>query len=170
MIRYVFRDDEPLRIKAAGKADPQVFGEALNTISQERGGRLEPEDVVNSARSPNHPLHRHFEWDDGKAAEQYRLDQARSIIRIVRVIDDAGSDGTSRAFQSISDKKGTAYRSITEIKSSSDLQLALLRQAERELDAFLRRYRDLVDICEDVKSAKGKLAARLKKVETRAAA
>jgi hypothetical protein len=170
MIRYVFREDEPVRIKAASKADPQIFGEALADITAAAGGRLTPNAVVASARSENHPLHPHFEWDDHVAAEAYRLDQARNIIRMVRVVDDEGSDGTSRAFMSINDKLGTAYRSITEVKSSIDLQMAVLKQADRDLDAFLRRFRDMTDVCADVQEARRKVAARLKKFETRAAA
>ena len=170
MIKYIFRDDEPLRIKAAGKADAQTIGEALATITKENQGRLTPKDVVDAARSGNHPLHQHFEWDDSAAAEAYRLDQARSVIRVVRVVDDEGSDGTSRAFLSINDKSGVAYRSITEVKSSADLQSALLRQAERDLDAFQRRYRELTDVCEFVAKAREKVRARQTIKESRAAA
>lgn len=170
MIQYVFREDEPVRIKAAGKADPQVFGDALAEITAAAGGRLTPNAVVDSARSENHPLHPHFEWDDALAAESYRLDQARNIIRMVRVVDDQATEGTARAFFSVNDKSGVAYRSVTEVKSSADLQMALLRQAERDLDAFSRRYRDLTDICDLVHAAKKKLADRMRKFETRAAA
>ena len=162
MIQYVFRDDEPIRIKAASKADPQVFGEALDRITKEHGGRLTPDAVVETARSANHPLHAHFEWDDKVAAESYRLDQARSIIRMVRVVDDEANDGTARAFLSVSDNKGVAYRSITEVKSSAELQMAVLKQADRDLDAFMRRFRDMTDVCADVQSARKKVAEKRK--------
>lgn len=74
MIRYVFKEDEPIRIKAAAKANPQVIGEALSEVAKNEGGRLTPGAVVSAARSQNHPLHPHFEWDDRVAAEAYRLD------------------------------------------------------------------------------------------------
>lgn len=170
MIQYIFREDEPLRIKAAGKADPQVIGEALAEITGQNEGRLTPEAVVSAARSSNHPLHPHFEWDDSAAAEMYRQEQARNIIRIVRVVDDEGKDGTSRAYHSISDKGGVAYRSITEIRSSIDLQMAMLRQADRDLDAFQRRFKELIDVCDLVAQARKKVEARMQKFETRAAA
>jgi hypothetical protein len=44
-------------------------------------GHVTPEGVVNAARDPASPLHDKFEWDDGVAAEQYRKEQARSLIR-----------------------------------------------------------------------------------------
>lgn len=170
MIKYIFRDDEPIRIKAAGRADPQAIGEALAEISESNEGRLTPNAVVGAARSESHPLHPHFEWDDGVAAEAYRLDQARSIIRIVRVVDDESKDGTSRAYHSVNDHGGVAYRSITDIRSSADLQMALLRQADRELDAFERRFREMSEVCDLVAQARKRVADRMKKFETRAAA
>jgi ribosomal protein L12E/L44/L45/RPP1/RPP2 len=49
-------------------------------------GHLEPAALVKDAREAGSPLHDDFEWDNTKAAEGYRLDQARSLIRQVRVI------------------------------------------------------------------------------------
>jgi len=48
-------------------------------------GILRPADVVEAALNPKSPLHGCFEWDDDKAAKQYRLEQARKLIREVRV-------------------------------------------------------------------------------------
>lgn len=170
MIKYIFREDEPLRIKGAGKADPQVFGEALAKITESNGGLLEPEDVVAAAREDEHPLHQHFEWNDSVAAHHFRLDQARSIIRVVRVIDDEATDGTSRAFLSVKDDGKVSYRSITDVKSSLQLQMAVLNQAERDLMAFERRYQDMMDVCDLVRAAKQKVAERRAQMEIRKAA
>lgn len=170
MIRYIFRDEEPLRIKAAGKADPQVIGEALERISRATDGRLTPAAVVDAARDQQNPLHVHFEWDDSKAAETYRLDQAQNLTRIIRVSDDKTEDGTTRAWRSIKDEGGTAYRHITEIRSSLDLQMALYKQLDRDLEAIQRRAREIADVCDLVTQARMKLAERLSKFETRAAA
>lgn len=46
---------------------------------------LTPETVVEAARDPRSPLHSQFEWDDGAAGEAYRLQQARALIKRVRV-------------------------------------------------------------------------------------
>lgn len=170
MIRYVFREDEPLRIKAAGKADPQVIGEALAEIQHSAGGLLTPKAVVEAARQKKHPLHPHFEWDDNAAAESWRQEQARNLIRIVRTEDIESPGHTTRAFVSITEKEGTAYRHVAEVKRSVDLQIALLRQAERDLEAFERRYRELSDICSTVRSAREQVKRRMDKLENRAAA
>lgn len=171
MIKYLFREDEPLRIKAADKADPQVIGESLAAIRDKVGGRLEPKAVVDAAREADHPLHKHFEWDDQNAAQSYRLDQARSLIRIVRVEDDTVDEGNRRAYVSIKDKHGVAYRSVDDVLRSRDLQDALLGQAEKELEAFERRYRELQDICIIVRTARERIKQkRSSKHESRAAA
>ena len=170
MIRYTFKDDEPIRIKAAGKANAQVIGEALEALADKAGGDLKPDAVVEAARSEKHPLHVHFEWDDKLAAEAHRLDQARNIIRIVRVEDEDASGGNVRAFVSVSEKSGVAYKPIATVRKSHDLQLALLKAAERDLDAFKTRYRELKDICDLVEQARGRVVSRRSKLETRAAA
>ena len=170
MIRYVFKEDEPTRIKAAAKADPQQIGEALSAISDQQGGRLTPKMVVEAARVASSPLHQHFEWDDAAAADAYRLDQARNLIRIVRVEDEGAEEPTPRAFLSISDDMGVAYRSLDAVRKSSDFQQSLLAQAEKDLEAFERRYRQMVDICEIVRTARERISRRRgRNIENRAA-
>lgn len=162
MIRYMFREDEPVRIKAAGKANPQVIGEALEKITEAAGGVLKPQAVVEAARRKTHPLHPHFEWDDALAAEAFRLDQARNLIRIVRIEDEATEEGSVRAFVSVADHdNGVAYRTVDNVKRSAELQIALLKSAERDLEAFERRYRSLADICQIVRTARENVAAKL---------
>ena len=54
----------------------------LETIRRNAGGVLRPEDVVSFAADPDTELHSRFEWDDTEAAQQYRLWQARQLIRV----------------------------------------------------------------------------------------
>ena len=68
-----------------GGFDPQVTGEALADIRERRGGKLEPQDVVDAARHDN-ALHGAFEWDYSVAGEAFRRDQARNLIRSVVII------------------------------------------------------------------------------------
>lgn len=51
----------------------------------EQNGRLTPERVVEDAKRAESPLHKHFTWDVQKAAEHYWLDEARELIRTVKV-------------------------------------------------------------------------------------
>ena len=159
-MRYIFKPDEILAIKAADKADPQKIGEALAVIAQKGGGHLLPAAIVEAARERRSVLHRHFEWDDAVAAQSYRLDQARSLVRAIHCENTDAENGMARAFLSIKDKGGTSYRSIDEVLASHDLQQKVLAQAERDLIAFETRFRDLSDVCALVRQARERLSDR----------
>ena len=57
----------------------------LREIAEKHGGNLDPKDVVEEAKASSHPLHDYFEWRDKIAGEQFRIDQARALIRSVRI-------------------------------------------------------------------------------------
>jgi hypothetical protein len=167
MIKYAFKEEWG-GLRNAAKADPQKIGETLAKLSTENGGRLMPEKVLNAAKNKSNTLHQHFEWDDAVAAHAHRLDQARTIIRAIRV-EDVETGANQPAYISVADG-GTAYRSVEEVSTSRELQLAVLRQAERELRTFERRYAMLRDVCELVKSARDKVEQKSSELETSAAA
>ena len=52
---------------------------------ESRAGKLTPEQVVNAAADEASALHSCFTWDDSEAAAKWRLDEAREIIRSVRI-------------------------------------------------------------------------------------
>lgn len=159
MIKYSFRDDQTLTIKHAASADPQKIGEALEAVAAKGEGHLTPQAVVEVARANRHPLHKFFEWNDEIAAEAYRLDQARTLIRSIHIVDDTKAQAP-RAFLSIADKSGVSYRTLSDVMDSVELQAIILKQAERDLLAFEGRYKELRDICEDVRAAREKIAKR----------
>ena len=158
MITYVFRDD-PVTIRNASKADPQKIGEALAEIKAKHGGDLRPRYVWSAVKDhPRHPLHKHFQWDVQKAAEAHWTDQARELIRVVRVVDsERPDDPPVPAFISVSDKGGASYRSASEIRSSAYYQHIVMKQALRDLESWQRRYRELSDVCPMVSAAAAKL-------------
>lgn len=168
-IRYVFAD-KPLTINNAKFADPQRIGEALAAISAGNEGKLTPEATVNAASDPRHALHPHFEWDDARAAHAHRLDQARAIIRIVR-IEDASRDENPPAYISVNEgRSGVSYRTFKDVLVNADLQSAVLLQAEKDLEAWERRYRQLQDVCNIVAEARMKVRARRVEMENRPSA
>ncbi len=162
-IKYIFAEDAVLAIPNAKTANPQKIGESLEKIRVNAGGELTPIDVVNAARDPKNALHAYFEWDDSVAAESFRLSQARGVIRLVRVADDASESGTARAFISISGEGGKSYRSLSDVKSNANLRDAVLKAAERDLGAFEARYKELSDVLPDIAAAKEKIRNRRRK-------
>ena len=62
-------------------------------------GIFRAEDFVEEARHPEHPAHNWFEWDNGIAADSYRLWQARRFVSLKVLIPeprvtDLSKDGT----------------------------------------------------------------------------
>lgn len=159
MVNYVFRE-EYQTIKNAKKADPAKIGAALEKIQAANPGEKGyPQRVVEAARNPRSPLHKHFTWDDAEAAEAYRREEARTIIRSIRIEDE---DGDIRpAFMAVNSKGGMRYHSIDAVMASVELQEAVLKAAERDLTAFTRRYREMQDICEVVQDARDKVRKRI---------
>jgi hypothetical protein len=58
---------------------------ALEKLAARHGGRYTPEIIVAEAADKDHELHDSFNWDNESAGHQYRLDQARTLIRVVRI-------------------------------------------------------------------------------------
>lgn len=134
-------------------------------LEQIRGSNetLEPSSVVEFAR--NHTgsvLHRCFTWDDGEAAEKWRLEEARSLIVSVRVQFPNLKD-TTRFYVSLSTDRvqGEGYRTITDVLSASETREVHLRDALNELESVKRKFRhiqELMSVWESIASAKSKLA------------
>jgi hypothetical protein len=165
-MKYVFKEG-PLTFRGSKKADPQQVGEAIANVAKANNGRLTPEATVAAAEDVQSPLHPHFEWDDAAAAKLHRIEQARDLIRAIRVMED-DTDEPRHAFLSIADKGGTCYRTHAEVQTSRDLQLALMRQADRDLEAWEKRYREITEPLELVKEARTVLNDKIAGMEARA--
>ena len=113
----------------------------------ERTVELTPKTLLNASRPESAPLHNEFEWDDGIAAEHYREDQARHIIRAV-VVKQEGSDEPTRAFFCLSggDKPRTPYLSVSRILTSETLRERLRQTALKELMSFKNKYQKLDEL------------------------
>jgi hypothetical protein len=118
------------------------------------------EEVVEWARAHKaSALHGCFTWNDGEAAEQYRLMQARRVLQLYVV------PGTSeRRFISLSvdrKKEGGGYRAVEAVMSTPSLREIALRDALAELRRVQRRYAELRELAE-VYAAIDRAASTLK--------
>lgn len=57
----------------------------LQQLSDQNGGTLTPDKVVEDSKDEASPLHRYFDWGDTDAAIKWRRKQARELIRSIRV-------------------------------------------------------------------------------------
>lgn len=103
--------------------------------------------VVSFARSPRTALHQEFEWDNDKAANGYRLEQARRIIRFtVHTVKE--NVPPVRVYVSLTSdrQEGDSYRSLVEVMADTELREQLLAQALREAESWRARYERLVEL------------------------
>jgi hypothetical protein len=108
-----------------------------------------PEDVVEDARPIDSPMHDAFEWDDSKAAIEYRLEQARHLIRSVTFQVIANERTTmTRAFVVVRNEEQARdlYFPTDEAMSDEAMRKQVLVRALRDLQAFQHRYRELEEL------------------------
>jgi hypothetical protein len=117
-------------------------------LALKRRGTITPERVVEAARDPKSPLHSRFTWENDEAAHQWRLQQARQLIRVcVSVVP--GTTVNERVFVSLSrdsQKEGGGYRVTAEVLSDKELREELLAEALNDLDIFKQKYARLSEL------------------------
>ncbi len=139
----------------------EVARKALASIqSKNEEGLLKAEDVVQTARHPDHPLHKYFEWDDSEAAEQWRLAQARGLIRKVLVVGPNGDEDGQPipkyvSLQSDRKKKGGGYRQTNQVVNNKQLLAELEETAKKDIEGVLARYEMLKGLVAKVRAAAG---------------
>lgn len=142
-VRYAWRPGSRVSL------DPDKAGREMENIRTTHGGELTPPAVLERARSANSSLHAHFEWDDGKAAEQHRLAQAGELIRSITV-DISHSNieppKTVRAFVSVERETGRSYTSTLHAMGDKELRRQVLEGAWRELLAVRQKYAGLEEL------------------------
>lgn len=126
----------------------KALEDRLEKIRVRNDGVLRPDDVVKDARNESSPLHSFFTWDDTEAANQFRLDQARTLIRNVKV--EYKTSTTSfiapcyvRDPRVASDEQG--YASVAEIKTESTVAADALRYEFDRAIGLLERAVSIAD-------------------------
>ncbi len=107
-------------------------------------GTITPQTVLDDAQDPASPLHEHFEWDDTKAAQAYRLDQARQLIRSVRLVI-TNTESVVRTVAYVRDPNRAAhdpgYVNTFRLRQSPDDARAALMAELARADAAMQRAR-----------------------------
>ena len=125
---------------------------AVEQVRAEHGGRFTDDDIVHAAEDQGSAMHRIFEWDNGKAGHAYRCQQARTMVRALRItyVAPKGVPATSvRAFEVVvkkpqgapKDAPRTLYSSHAEAMADPASREALLAEAITQLMSWRRRFR-----------------------------
>jgi len=124
-------------------------------IAERHGGQIGPRIVLHEAKDEASPLHAFFEWDDGAAAEAYRLGQAASLIREVNleitVADQSPTEVTMevstvrpRAFYSLPHLRGSpggSYVPASALSESDRMELA--KEVLAQIEGLRRKHNEI---------------------------
>ena len=127
--------------RAPAGLDPQKALDALTEIESNLG--LTPKNVVEQSRDPSAVLHPCFEWSDDIAAEKFRLNQAATLIRAIKVTIEDVEPIEYRPFVHVVENsepqyKNVSFLSIDQEKEVEESLKKFLLSAQKSLDEFIR--------------------------------
>jgi hypothetical protein len=121
--------------------NPLVAAEELRRL-QSVYGVITPEIIVNESKKSNSPLHSIFEWDNSKAAHNYRIQQARILLNNIQItVLCDGENKEISVYEVTSFKDG--YKSIDTFSSEDiDYVKAGILQQLNFLKGKLKLYKE----------------------------
>jgi len=140
---------------AKGLEPEQVIRE-LETV-ENLYGQLTAENIVSYASKGECLLAQLFEWDDSKAAHQYRLQQARTVLNNIEV--KIHSDGEAKelpVYEVVQKGNGQQYKNVADldeddlkqVKAAARQQIASAKQklaAYSEFDHVIKNLNQVLD-------------------------
>lgn len=117
------------------KGDPNVVGKELHAIRARRG-ELTPAAIVEEAKAPESPLHQYFEWDNDKAAEKWRVQQARVLVcSVVTVAVDGDETTPVRSFVSVN----RSYQPLEVVLSDADMREQVVQDVRDAISSLKKK-------------------------------
>lgn len=133
-------------------------------------GKRSPREIVAAAKSKTSPLHDYFDWNDTRAAEAWRIEQAKYLLRAIeiRLVAPAKTDSGvpityTRAIRSVATPDDRAYRTAKDIRASKTLSMAAVDGAMKELIEWRDRFQHYADVFGPVFDAIYKVELIIKK-------
>lgn len=129
----------------------EVVGKRCEELEKENV-TLSKEALLDSARDEDDELHPLFEWNDGIAAEKYRLHQAGQVLsslKITVIQDQEEEPKQVKAFVQVTrDAHRAVYMNTQTALKRVDTREAVLKIALQELAAFKNKYQTLSELAE----------------------
>lgn len=125
------------RSKYKNVSAEKVFSEIVSI-----GQSATPDQIVDAARDENSELHKCFTWDDTKAAENWRKQEARFIRHFLKIESETNPDAPKVAALHFT-ISGEGYKTAERVFTVDSEYQALLKRAYAELHAFSQKYQTL---------------------------
>lgn len=126
------------------KVPAEIAGRICQELTESEDG-LTPQKLVEVSRDEDHPLHGEFEWDDTIAAEAYRVEQAKKLIRDITIVQGETAKKADRGFV-ITPGGNHMYVPLNDALSNEEWKNNLLEAAKRDMIAFVAKYRRLTEL------------------------
>lgn len=126
----------------------QVAGEVMEKI-EERDGKLTKEAFLEESRPIESPTHNCFEWDDGIAAEKYRLEQARHTIADIQVKvlhEDAEVKAPAFVKVTFGAKSKANYVNVETTMQTDEYRKAAIQNAIEEMKEIEKKYNTYIEL------------------------
>lgn len=110
-------------------------------------GVVTPRTVVDSAKDPDSPLHRLFDWDDKTAADKYRLMRARLLMTEIKVeIGGRETAGFINTYVVVNDVPTRGYISTAKALSDEEITKQLIAQGIHEIEFLTEKYKNYQEL------------------------
>lgn len=138
MAKYTFCAGSHLKVSA------EVAAPVLEGLANEN--RLTAANLVDVSRPEDAPLHPEFEWRDDVAAERWREEQARQIIRCIRVVSEDEPEKPPVRMYVHPVLESPNYEPLHMVLQDQDKRSSLLKAALRDMVAFKAKYKELHEL------------------------
>jgi hypothetical protein len=137
-----------------GKGDAVAIHRELENL-RAKTGDLNPQDIVEMARPKGSPAHGEFTWSNKVAAEQYRLEQARKMVRsIVVLYKETPKAGPQRAYVQITRsevkndevQRKRVYTDVRDALKDPETRAEILSRAISEAASYRKKYAHLSEL------------------------
>ena len=137
-----------------GNGDAEKIHLELEKL-RSKTGDLSPDEVVEMARSKDNPAHSEFTWSNAIAAREYRLEQARRMVRsIVVLYKETPKAGPQRRYVQVTRnivdndevKKKRVYTDVRDALKDPETKAEVLARAINEAASYRRKYAHLSEI------------------------
>ena len=126
----------------------QLIAARLRELLTRNQGRIPLEAVIEDARDPTSPLHDQFEWNNDAAAHQHRLDQARALVRSVKIemIIDRRNVSVPAYVHDPSDQRQSGYVETVSLTDDRVKGIEAMKREFNRIEGLVRRSRDIASV------------------------
>lgn len=125
---------------------------------------VEAGQLVHAAKAKSSPIHHLFEWDNKKAADRYRLHQARWFLLELRI--DLGDGETQKEFHNVFIKKSRMYVNTEQALSDVEIWSQVIDDALKRLIYWRDQYKEYKEfrvVVKEINNLERKLNAKEKR-------